>query len=226
MFVVFHDVFCKIQYINLYKFGFEFVFMDYKEETKRVYDGFPEFFDEKFGRYASDFIKDKLEYVCTKFQKESKILDLGSGPGNHALFFKEKGYNVLCLDNSDSMLKKCREKGLETIKMDFEELDLPKKEFDVVWAYTSLLHIPKNNLSKVLSEIYQVMKDDGFFLLSLKEGRGEDFKEFSEGGRRLFSLYEDEEVRGFLKDKFVVIDNWKVPVEKGKNFMDYLCKKY
>lgn len=200
--------------------------MDYKEETQKVYDKFPEHFDLKFGEY-SNIIKEELEETIKLFPPNSKILDLGSGSGNHALFFKNKGFDVLCLDISDGMLSKCREKGLKTIKMDFEELEFPEKSFDVVWAYTSLLHISKEKTFKVVDKISFILKDNGFLMISFKEGIGEGAVDFRLGGKRWFSLYTDEEIRQLLEKDFIILKNWKNPVpnKSDKVFLDYFCRK-
>ncbi|MEX0920724.1 MAG: class I SAM-dependent methyltransferase [Candidatus Pacearchaeota archaeon] len=143
---------------------------NYKKKTREVYDKFPEYFDKKFREYILKFIKKELDRISKKFPKGAKILDLGSGPGNHALFLKNKGFDVLCLDISESMLQKCKEKGLNTIKSDIENLNFKEGDFDVIWAYTSLLHIPKSNIKSIIRKIHYIIKEDGFFFLSLKEG--------------------------------------------------------
>lgn len=198
--------------------------MDYKKETIKVYNEYPEYFDEKFGEYTNNIIKEEREELITMLPKGVKVLDLGSGTGNHALFLKNHGFDVLCVDISDKMLEKCREKGLKTRKMDFEELKFPEKSFDIVWAYTSLLHIPKKNLPKVLRDISKIIKDKGIFMISMKEGDEEKMFDFEKGGRRWFSLYSDEELRFLLKKEFEIIKHWRVPIP-GKVFLDYLCKK-
>lgn len=198
---------------------------DYKTETLEVYSRFPDFFDQKFERYLNNFIKQEVEDVCFKFPKKAKILDLGSGPGNHALFLKKKGFDVLCLDNSPPMLQVCHKKGLNTILMDIDNLYFPRSRFDVVWAYASLIHVPKSNVPKILEDIHSIIRDDGLFFLSLKEGQGERLKDFVHGGKRWFSLYTDEEIRELLKGKFEIIGDYRVLIGKEKVFLDYLCKK-
>ena len=199
--------------------------MDYKKETKEIYNKYPEYFDEKFGTYSNEIIKEELNEVVLRFPNNAKILDLGSGPGNHALFFKNKGFDVLCLDISEKMLEKCMEKGLRTIKMDFEKLDFPENRFDVVWAYTSLLHMPKKNMPCVLKKIRNILSVKGIFMLSMKEGESEGFTRFTEGGKRWFSCYTDKEIRNLLSEDFKIIKHWRVPISDKKCFLDYLCVK-
>ncbi|MBI5804317.1 class I SAM-dependent methyltransferase [Candidatus Pacearchaeota archaeon] len=199
--------------------------MNYKQETLKSYNQFADYFDEKFEDYKNVFIKNKLEQINLLFPNKSKILDLGAGPGNQAVFFKNKGHEVLCLDICEKFLEKCKEKNLSTIKMDFENLSLPEKSFDVVWAYTSLLHVPKSKVPAIIRKIKGLLRKEGFFLISLKEGKGEGFLEFRSGTRRWFSLYTEKEMKGLLKKDFKVIKSWRVRTENNKVFIDYLCKK-
>lgn len=197
--------------------------MDYKEETTKVYDRFPEYFDEKFESYLN-YAKKNFDKVISFFPENAKILDLGSGIGNHALYLKERGFDVICADISNEMLNICKKKGLKTIKMDLEKIDFPSESFDVVWAYTSLLHLQKKNIENVLKDIKNILKKEGLFFVGFKEGREEGFVEFKEWGRRWFSLFEHNEVVKLLEKDFQIIDSWKIHIE-GKTFLDYLCRK-
>ena len=198
--------------------------VDYKEETLKVYDQFPDYFNEKFDEYLNKYIKNELDSIMLNFPANVKILDVGSGPGNHAAYLNQRGFDVLCLDISEKFLEMCKERGLKTIRMDFENLTFPEESFDVVWAYTSLLHIPKTNLPAVLNRIDKILNKDGFFVISMKEGNGEGFVEF-EDGKRWFSLYQQTEIESLLKDRFSIAGKWKVSTTRGKVFLDYLCKK-
>ena len=212
-----------IQYTNLFNASILNYFMDYKEETRKVYDAFPGYFDEKFEGYKNQVINDELDEATRHFPINARILDLGSGTGNHASFFQQRGYRVLCLDNSKAMLKKCREKGLACVLMDFESLGFQENSFDVIWAYTSLLHVPKANVARVIQSIKSAIKPEGFFGVSFKEGDGEGFVDFAQGGKRWFSHYKDTEVRGLLKD-FQIVRHWRSCIG-DKVFLDYLCRR-
>lgn len=89
--------------------------MGYKKETKKTYDENADYFDQKFEEYKEKYMKQQFEKAISLFPENARILDLGSGPGNHAKLFHEKGFDVLCLDISEKSLEKCREKGLKTI---------------------------------------------------------------------------------------------------------------
>ncbi|MBS3090040.1 class I SAM-dependent methyltransferase [Candidatus Pacearchaeota archaeon] len=171
---------------------------------QKVYDAYPDYFDIKFGTYSNNVIRKELDYVSHSLSKGARILDLRSGPGNHAHYFKDCGFDVYCLDFSEAILKKCREKGLKTVKMDFENMSFSPESFNMVWAYTSLLHIPKERVPRVISLIHNILTNGGHFGISIKEGNGEGFFNFQKGGNRWFSLYTDKEIRLILENAFFV----------------------
>jgi len=55
--------------------------------------------------------------------------------------------------------------------MDIENLEFQDEIFDGIWAATSLLHIPKANLNKVIKKLNKILKDEGILHISVKEGK-------------------------------------------------------
>lgn len=71
------------------------------------------------------------------------------------------------------MVKMSAEKGLVSVLGNFNHLPFEDESFSAVWAYTSLLHVPKSQVDKPLSEVYRVLENDGIFGLGLIEGETE-----------------------------------------------------
>ncbi len=84
---------------------------NYKEQTKETYEKFSDKFDEKFEGYIV-YIKKEIE-IFLKSLKGKKILDVGSGPGNHSAVFRTRGFEPLCVDISENMIDLCKKKGLD-----------------------------------------------------------------------------------------------------------------
>ena len=79
-----------------------------------------------------DFIEKEIEY-----NKEIKILDIGCGTGRHSIELSKRGYSVVGIDLSESLLKRAKEKAFEqNLKIVFQKDDarsLPfLHEFDLV----------------------------------------------------------------------------------------------
>ena len=154
----------------------------YNEETYDFWQRFPRTFLDEFARLT-----------------QGKILDVGSGPGRDGLLLQQCGLKVLCFDASETMVKICKSKGLEAVVGDFTTLPFENDSFDGVWAYTSLLHVPKAEIMFPLQEMKRVLKANGFFGLGLIEGEGEEYKETSKVTLpRLFGYYQKDEVEMIL----------------------------
>ncbi|MBU0596219.1 class I SAM-dependent methyltransferase, partial [Candidatus Bipolaricaulota bacterium] len=98
------------------------------------------------------------------------LLEVGSGPGVDAVFFRDRGLDVVCVDLSPEMVAACRAKGLEAHEMDLAELRFPPKSFDAVYALNCLLHVPKAELPTVLGEIRKVLAPGGLVYLGVYGG--------------------------------------------------------
>lgn len=182
---------------------------EYDDETIDFWQRFPRTFFDKFAELV-----------------QGKILDVGSGPGRDGLLLKEKGLEVICLDASEAMIKLCEEKGLQSVVGDFISIPFKDNSFDGVWAYTSLLHIPKADISRAFNEIRRALKDDGILGLGLIEGDAEGYREGSEVNMpRWFSFYTKEEVGQLLiKHDFKVL-YFEQFQPRSKNYLNFIAQK-
>ena len=163
------------------------------EATIKTYDGKAQEYvaetDDFWERFPSDF---PIEFV--KLLK-GKVLDIGSGSGRDARIFESNNLQVTCLDASESMVAISRARGFESIVGNFLNLPFPKDNFDGIWAYTSLLHIHKEQIENAFREINRVLKIGGIFGLGLIEGEGEENrKSMGKDFTRLFTYFKKEEI--------------------------------
>ena len=207
---------------------------DYKEETKKAYNKYPEVFEKIFGEGYFNLgyeIKRRADFFIKEL-KGKKIVDLGAGPGHHAEYFKSKGFDVLCIDISEEMVRLCKENGLRAEVMDVENLKLPEKSFDGVWEYTCLLHLPKNKVKNVINAIIKTLKPNGVLGLTFIEGSGEGFQErdYLPWTRRWFAFYTDEEIKNLVSERFEILSKMENTAESrtrlGKNptFLTYILR--
>jgi len=156
--------------------------------------------------------RDKF-YKLLKANKSTLILDLGSGPARDAPWFREKGIDVICVELSKEMARICAEKGLAVAVMDIECPGLIDNSFDAVWAMNSLLHIAKNDIESVLSDIKRILKPGGLFYLGMYGGR--DFEGISENDfytpKRFFSFYTDEDLKKIVSRHFDIVEFNTIP---------------
>lgn len=182
---------------------------EYDQETITFWEEFPRTFLDTFIQNT-----------------KGKVLDVGSGPGRDGLLLKDAGLDVVCLDASDAMIALSRERGLESVKGDFSNLPFEDSSFEGVWAYTSLLHIPKTHVPQAISEIHRVLKSDGVFGLGLIEGDQEEYRT-SSGVRlpRWFSFYKKEEIENLLRNSGFKIEYFEQFKPKTKNYLNFMARK-
>ena len=135
----------------------------------------------------------------------TKILDVGCGSGRDAKFFLSKGFSVVATDGSEEFCKMASEyTGIPVQKMLFSELN-STEEYDGIWACSSILHLPKSELSDVFGKILMALKRGGVLYTSFKYGEFE-----GERRGRFFTDFTSESFRTFIGEfpKLVIIEEW------------------
>ena len=193
-------------------------------KTIQTYDELAKEYDAE----TSDFWDTFPRAIIDRFTKltNGRVLDVGSGPGRDGLILQSAGLDVVCLDASKEMAKLSKERGLTTVIGDFNALPFQNETFDGVWAYTSLLHVPKSQIDISLSEIHRVLKPSGIFGLGLIEGEGEYYRESSGIDKpRWFSFYTKTEIEDLLKKHGFDIVYFEVFKPRSKNYLNFISKK-
>lgn len=139
-----------------------------------------------------------------------KVLNLGSGAGNDAVLLREFGLDVECVDASLPMVHITQSLGFASFQIEFENLVLMPASFDGVWAYTSLLHISKEEMIDACKKVYNSLVPSGVFFVGMIEGDFDGYKErpTMPGVKRYFRYYQEEDLKSMLlslgfKFKFV-----------------------
>lgn len=195
------------------------------EKTIQTYNLMAKEYDEETSGFWRDFPSQIIDKFCKYLNGEGSVLDIGSGPGRDGLILQQKGLDVFCLDASESMIDLCKEKGLESVVGDFNNMQFSDRKFDGVWAYTSLLHVPKESIEKTMSEIVRVLKNGGILGLGLIEGDFNDYRNSSGIDKpRWFSFYTKEEVESLLEKfnfEILYFDEFK---PASKNYLNFVAQ--
>jgi SAM-dependent methyltransferase len=143
------------------------------------------FFAGSVNADMSDDRKKFLDYVPAG----GRILDAGCGSGRDSKAFLDAGYDVVSFDASEEMRKRASEYiDREVLDLRFEDISFDK-EFDGIWASASLLHVPMNELPKVMSKMNKALKENGAIYASFKYGEGTTPR-----GERLFSDFTEKSI--------------------------------
>lgn len=116
------------------------------------------------------------------------ILDFGCGIGRDTRYFADRGYQVEAVDGSEELCRLAREHtGMEVKCMLFQELQAENK-YDAVWACSSILHLPYDELISVLNKVARSLKEEGLLYTCFKYGTEDGIR----NGRYFTDLTEEK----------------------------------
>ena len=168
----------------------------------------------------------KREMLLKYLKPGAHILDLGCGSGRDSKAFLQKGYQVTALDGSKELCKIASENiGQEVICQLFDELE-ETNTYDGVWACASLLHLPTDELKKVIQKVEQSLKKGGYFYASFKYGEFE-----GERDGRYFNDFTEESFKNLLaefpnlKIQEVEVTTDVIPGRENVSWLNLIMKK-
>ena len=137
--------------------------------------------------------------------ENASILDFGCGSGRDTRYFLDKGYQVTATDGSAEICRLASSfTGIEVQEMLFQELD-DIDTYDGIWACSSILHLPKNELLLVIRKMCNALKDTGVIYTSFKYG---DFEGVRNG--RYFTDFNEDSIKKFIAGipELTIEDHW------------------
>lgn len=166
-----------------------------------------------YNQNAEAFIKNTIsvdfkateERFLEKLSGSSKILDFGCGSGRDTKYFLSKGYHVTAIDGSEELCRLASEyTGVPVRHMLFQELD-EEDVYDAIWACSSILHLPYDELKSVLCKMSQALKQSGIVYTSFKYGTFE-----GERNGRYFTDMTEEKFEKLLEEvkAFQIEEQW------------------
>lgn len=132
------------------------------------------YYNSNAKEFVSGTISVDFEFMQKKFTdrlpEKSVILDFGCGSGRDTKYFISQGYQVDAVDGSIELCRLASEyTGIEVKNMFFNELAQVEK-YEGIWACSSILHLPLNELAEVMRKMVTALKDNGIIYTSFKYG--------------------------------------------------------
>ncbi|RXT52426.1 hypothetical protein B6S44_16740 [Bosea sp. Tri-44] len=123
----------------------------------------------------------------------SCLLEIGSGPGWDADWLEERALFVRRTDGAESFVQFQASRGRRAERLDVisDPLGGP---YDGVLALHVLQHVERELLPSVFARIAEAIRDDGVFLLALREGEGESVEIGSTGSEYYVALWPRAEI--------------------------------
>ncbi|MBD2295688.1 class I SAM-dependent methyltransferase [Anabaena sphaerica FACHB-251] len=135
------------------------------ELRKNWYSPVADAYNKVRPRY-SQYVIDRAVEVA-QLTAESKILELGCGPGNATVSFAQLGFSMVCLDPSQAACQFARSNcaaypNVDIEQTTFEEWKLTPNKFDAVLAATSFHWM---NPEIAYTKVADALQDDGALIL-------------------------------------------------------------
>ncbi len=166
------------------------------------------------------------ELFLQRIKPAGRILDLGCGSGRDSRAFLERGYEVVAIDGSKELAKIASEYiGQDVIVADFREYE-PERAFDGIWACASLLHLPKEDIAKVMRRLGSHLTENGCFYVSFKYGTFAGERD----GRYFTNMTEEsfeellKEVPGLAIEEFFVSEDVR-PGRESERWLNVIMRK-
>lgn len=156
------------------------------------------YYNQNAAKFAAETAQVDFESTQKRFTdklpENAAILDFGCGSGRDTKYFISQGYRV---DATDGSAKLCelagRYSGVKVKNMLFHELSEVER-YDGIWACSSILHLPSDQLADVMRKMVTALKHNGVIYTSFKYGNFE-----GERNGRYFTDMTEETFADFLR---------------------------
>ncbi len=155
--------------------------------------------------------------------ERTNLLDLACGTAEELMYFRQLGYKVVGIDNSEDMLKIAREKhfGVDFFNQDITKFRMDEKFDNIISTFDSVNYITDEaKLGNCFKLAYQTLNDKGVFLFDfntlyglIKEWEGNQTEENPD----FYLVYESD----FDYDYQISNTNIKFFIKDGENYIHF-----
>ena len=179
--------------------------MDFKAKLVQSYDNDAAARDERVLPDARQELRGRFIELL-RAEGRSSIIEFGAGAGQDAVELMAAGLSVVAMDLSPENVEKCRARGIDARVGDFYSLDFVDGVFEAGWAMSTLLHVPDEDIDRVLAELIRVLEPGAPLAIGLWGGVDEEGVPDDDWADppRFFSMRTDSHLREILERSFVI----------------------
>jgi ubiquinone/menaquinone biosynthesis C-methylase UbiE len=191
--------------------------MDNTKLTTETFNKIAEIYAEKYFNDQTDipFVDKFLSLI----NSNSRILDIGCGPGNFTKYIIDKGFHTEGIDLSENMLAIAKRKVTNSKFqiMDMRKLNYPKNSFDGLLVAYSLIHVSSDEIVDTLKGFSEVLKKGGKILIIVQAGESDRIVEepLLKGAHIFINFFTRNKIENYLEKT-----GFKVVFQKEKQLDD------
>ena len=171
--------------------------MDWQQRNTETYNSSAEKLAAYFKGIGARTEDIELALELAQPVNEARVIEIGCGDGRDAQEIVKRVGWYEGIDPSSGLLNLAREKlpKVSFVEADAISYDYPEN-LDVIYAFASLLHVKKEDMSAVFKKGYNALKPGGIYYVSLKERpKYTEEVQIDQYGERMFYYYTVELVR-------------------------------
>jgi ubiquinone/menaquinone biosynthesis C-methylase UbiE len=164
--------------------------------------------------------RELLDRFATEVRDLGPVCDMGCGPGHIAHYLHSRGVNVLGIDLSPRMIEQARQltPAIEFLEGNMSSLNVDDEAWAGIAAFYSIIHIPREEVIRVLREFRRVLQPNGLLLLAFHQGQETVHLE-EWWGKKVsidFIFFQRAEMEGYLRTAgFEIEDSIERPPYEG-----------
>ncbi len=191
--------------------------------TKTYQDNYQLYKEKTPNEVSGDFVR-FMDLFLEQLPEGGSIFEIASAHGRDAMYFRDKGFSILCTDIIPDALVELAHDGFETRYVDVLE-DIPDdiKDFDGVFANAVFHHFTPQQVKDIFISLINKLKPGAIFAFKVKEGSGEEMETGKLGGERYFKFWSQEEMNSLVEEVgWTIVDSGHS--SDGK-WVELVCKK-
>lgn len=167
--------------------------------TRATYDQIADDYLDKH-RDRTGYLQD-FETFSNLLEAPAIVLDIGSGPGIEAVRLKQKGFEVVCVDLSLSMLTVAAAE-FPALRVQADMRSLPfAPVVGGIWAAASLHHLERHHMPNTLKGFSGALIAGGILYICVKQGTGTKWdNRYGESAPRFFTFWEGGDLAELLRE--------------------------
>jgi ubiquinone/menaquinone biosynthesis C-methylase UbiE len=198
--------------------------MDQRDVVREGYDDIAAAYDEyRATESHTGFEAEMTEGFLDALPDGSRVLDAGCGGGRPVLARLDCAHETVGLDISTSQLRLARERvpAAGFAQGDLANLPFADDSFDALCSFYAVIHVPKEEHERVLSEFHRVLRPGGDLLVSMGaiegwEGRNDDWLDTDAAME--WSYYGPDKSREIVESAGFEVVNERLPEVESDGF--------